>query len=138
MAYERVKWADEGMDVWVLRSRDGKTLVRAKVVCACGDMLHVADPNRRPPLDCWVATDEAFVERGDPHGVGYVSHALRVQRRYNREVARTRDECIPEHGVMTAETEEAERVIAVRVLAGIKPGEVDVEERPRIQLEGDG
>lgn len=112
--YERVRWAEEDMRVYFLGSTDGKTLIRGYVKVAAGNHVRVTSASRG--IDTWLSIDDIFVPRGDRHGVGYVSHALYVQRRFNREVAETRAECIEENGIMTAETEKAERILAVRVL----------------------
>lgn len=116
MSYERVAWASEGMEVWFLGSEDGKTLVLGTVQIAAGNHVRVA---RNGETWGWRAIDDCFVPSGDPHGVGYVSEALRIQRRFNRSpIPKTRVELIPEHGLMDEETVEAAAQLTILKIAG--------------------
>lgn len=61
-----VKWAEDGMEVWLPWSREKGTAIRCKVACAMGDTVRIV--NEHYKVDTWKRLDDLMVREGDPHG----------------------------------------------------------------------
>lgn len=60
-----VKWAEDGMEVWLPWNREKRSALRCTVVCAAGH--HARIVNERFDVDTWKRLDDLLVREGDPH-----------------------------------------------------------------------
>jgi hypothetical protein len=61
-----VRWAEDGMYVWLAWNRARGSAIRCKVVVAAGDMVRIV--NEKFEVDTWKRLDDLLVPEGDPHG----------------------------------------------------------------------
>lgn len=77
IAFRRVVWAEDGMEVWILWDRDRGTALRCKVLVAAGNHARVVNDGQK--VDRWMRLDDLRVPPDDPHGhPASVSHLFSV------------------------------------------------------------
>lgn len=67
-----IRWAEDGMKVWIPWEREKGSAVRGEVTCATGDLIRVkVDYTGRGQdihFERWFRYNAVLVEKGDPHG----------------------------------------------------------------------
>lgn len=63
-----VKWAEDGMEVWLPWNREKGSALRCKVAVAAGHHVRVVNSHEKYQVDKWVHLDNLLVPEGDIHG----------------------------------------------------------------------